>query len=65
MGSGKVSRFGKKEDEVDVMGEWLEMPGALQGLPKYRAGKTNLTKMVGGGLGGWGGGGGAEGWRVR
>jgi hypothetical protein len=58
MGTDSVSRFGKKEDELDVLGEWIDMPAALQGLPKYRAGKTNLTKLVrrGGywGVGVWG-----------
>ncbi len=46
VGTNAVGKFGKEEDATDPLGEWLDMPGALQGLPKYAAGKLNITKLV-------------------
>ncbi|KAI8470440.1 MAG: hypothetical protein J3K34DRAFT_420526 [Monoraphidium minutum] len=42
-----VSKFGKAEDDPDELGLWRDMPAALQGLPKYAAGRQNLTRLVG------------------
>lgn len=41
-----AEKFGKAEDEMDERGDWLDMPGALQGLPKYASGKMNMTHLV-------------------
>ena len=51
-----VSKFGKADEELDPMGDWFEMPSALQGLKKYAGGKTNMTQLVRRGLGVGGGG---------
>lgn len=42
-----VAKFGKGDEELDPMGDWYDMPTALQGLKKYAPGKANLTRLVG------------------
>ncbi|GBF88777.1 hypothetical protein Rsub_01678 [Raphidocelis subcapitata] len=42
-----VGQFGKKEEEPDELGVWRDMPSALQGLTKFAAGKTNMTRLLG------------------
>lgn len=45
---GLSGKFGKKsEEEPDEMGVWADMPPKLQGLPRYGAGRSNLTKLFG------------------